>query len=104
MGGGGTGGFLDVKDFCCPEYLTDMTQRIRGNWAQQQQSVGTVLMKFTILRNGQISDPQIERSSNIFALDQASSRALYLTKLQPLPAAFPDNQLTVHLSFEYQRK
>src|SRR4029078_11199824 len=51
-GGGGDGSHLDVKDFCCPEYLLDMKDRITKNWVQQQQSTGMVLMKFTILRNG----------------------------------------------------
>ena len=104
VGGGGTGGHLEVENFCCPEYITEMVERIRSNWAERQQSVGTVLMKFTILRDGQITAITIEGSSNIFALDQASQRALYLTKLRPLPAQFPDDHLTVHLSFEYQRK
>ena len=104
-GGGGTGGHLDVENFCCPAYLDDMVDRIRQNWKQQQDSIGTVMIKFTILRNGQITGIQKETSSNIFALDQASERALYLTaRLAPLPSAFPDDRLTVHLSFEYQRK
>jgi TonB family protein len=82
-----------------------MRDRIMQNWVQQQQAVGTVLMKFTILRNGGITNIEIERSSSIYALDAASQRALVLTpKLQPLPGAFPDDHLTVHLSFEYQRK
>jgi outer membrane biosynthesis protein TonB len=63
------------------------------------------MMKFTILRSGQITEIETEQSSNVFALDQASQRALYLTtRLQPLPSAFPDDHLTVHLSFEYKRK
>jgi TonB family protein len=101
-GGGGTGGHLDVKDFCCPEYLTDMVNRVRSNWVQQQDVVGSVMMKFTILRNGQITAIETEQPSNFFSLNQASLRALTITaKLQP---AFPDDHLTVHLNFEYQRR
>src|SRR5262245_59820310 len=103
-GGGGTGSSLDVKDFCCPEYLQEMVGRITQNWVQKQESVGTVLMKFTIMRSGQITSVELERTSNVYALDAASQRALVLTaRLAPLPAAFPDDHLTVHLSFEYQR-
>lgn len=105
LGGGGIGSKLDVQDFCCPEYLIDMAQRIKGNWVQQQDATGAVLMKYTILRNGQITNIELERSSNIYALDAASQRALLLTSnLQPLPSAFPDDHLTVHLMFDYQRK
>ena len=104
-GGGGTGSTLDTKDFCCPEYIADMLSRIRSNWVQQQQAAGTVLMKFTILRNGQVVSIETERPSNITSLDLASQRALYTTaKLPPLPAGFPDDHLTVHLNFEYVRQ
>jgi outer membrane biosynthesis protein TonB len=104
-GGGGSGGTLDVKNFCCPEYLKDMVERIRANWNQQVQATGVTLMKFTILRSGQITSVELEQTSNIYALDAASQRALALTpRLAPLPSAFPDDHLTVHLTFEYQRK
>jgi TonB family protein len=80
-----------------------MTRRIREHWNQFQQSEGSVLMKFTILRNGQMTGIQIERASGLAALDLASQRALTLTdRLAPLPAAFPDDHLTVHLTFEYK--
>ena len=104
-GGGGQGGVqLDVSNFCCPEYIEDMDTRIRANWVQQQPDAGVVVMKFTILRSGQITQAQTERSSNFYALDAASQRALVLTaRLAPLPPAFPDDHLTVHLTFEYKR-
>ena len=104
-GGGGDGSKLDTENFCCPEYLTDMTQRIKQNWVQQQQNVGKVLMKFTILRNGTLTAVEVEQSSGYYPLDAAANRALALTaKLAPLPAQFPDDHLTVHLSFEYKLK
>jgi TonB family protein len=104
-GGGGTGGYLDVQNFCCPEYLQDMVDRIRSKWNQQQQATGTVQMKYTILRNGTITGIEVERPSNFPALDIESQRALtYTQKLAPLPAAFPDDHLTVHLMFQYERK
>ena len=102
-GGGGDGSRLDVENFCCPEYLIDMRDRIYRVWTQQQQSTGTVLMKYNILRNGSISDIQVERSSGNLLLDRESQRALTLTRLAPLPSAFPDDHLTVHLEFQYER-
>jgi TonB family protein len=103
-GGGGGGSRLDTKDFCCPEYVTDMLNRIRSNWNQQQQAAGVVLMQFTIARNGQLTNIQVEVSSGNPLLDMASQRALMTTKsIAPLPAAFPDSQLPVHLEFRYER-
>jgi TonB family protein len=103
-GGGGDGVKLDVANFCCPEYILDMKDRIRRNWVQQQQATGIVLMKYTILRNGQITAIEVETSSGNPTLDLVSQRALVNTRtLAPLPAAFPEPQLTVHLEFGYTR-
>jgi TonB family protein len=102
-GGGGDGSRLEVANFCCPEYLFDMKDRIERVWNKQQQSIGTAVMKYTILRNGTINDIQLERSSGNLLLDRESQRALSLTRLAPLPTAFPDDHLTVHLEFQYER-
>ncbi len=103
-GGGGTGAYLDVGDFCCPEYLTTMLQLIERNWSAKQNVVGETVMQFRIERNGTIDNVQVERSSGFQALDFTSQRALVLTRqLPPLPPEFPNPNLTVHLRFQYQR-
>jgi TonB family protein len=104
-GGGGDGMTLDVGNFCCPDYLLDMRNRILNNWNQKQGATGIVAMKYTVLRSGQITGIEVEKSSGNPTLDLASHRALLNTRaFSPLPAAFPDAQLTVHLEFEYERK
>jgi TonB family protein len=103
-GGGGTGGYLDVGNFCCPEYLNTMLQLIQRNWNSKQQVAGQAIVKFTIQRDGRISDVEVERPSGLFALDQTAQRALLLTRqLPPLPAQYTENDLTVHLIFRYER-
>lgn len=102
-GGSGTGGYLDVGEFCCPEYLVTMQQVIRRNWNEKQRMGGESTVKFTILQDGRITDVELERSSGFAALDLESQRALLLTRLPALPAQFPDSTLTVHLRFQYQR-
>ena len=103
-GGSGTGGYLDVGDFCCPEYLVTMQQLIRRNWSEKQPMAGESIVKFTIMRDGLITGVELERSSGYAALDIESQRALLLTRQLPaLPAQFPDSTLTVHLRFQYQR-
>jgi TonB family protein len=103
-GSGGDGGVkLDV-DFCCPEYITDMRERIIKNWNQNQRSAGVVVMKYNIQRNGLITDIEVEVSSGNPILDLAAQRALINTRtLAPLPSAFSMKQLPVHLTFEYFR-
>lgn len=103
-GGGGTGSYLNVGDFCCPEYLQTMTQLIQKNWDSRQPVAGDVLVKFTIQRDGRLTEIELEQSSGHIGLDLAAQRAIYNTKqLPPLPAQFPDSTLTVHLSFQYHR-
>jgi periplasmic protein TonB len=102
---GGSGGpvQLDVSDFCCPEYIDQMRVFIQQRWEQNQGIVGSTGVKFTIHRNGAIQSPQIEKPSGFDALDLAALRALQRTTLPPLPAAFPNPTLTVHMRFDYSR-
>jgi TonB family protein len=103
-GGAGSGSTLDVADFCCPDYLILMIDRIRSNWSQQVEVPGTVIVKFTIQRDGTLADATVELSSGYSSLDLNARRAIQVTRqLPPLPAAFPNPSLTVHLNFQYQR-
>jgi TonB family protein len=102
-GNAGDGGVtLGVTDFCCPEYLLDMRDRIIKNWNQNQRTTGLVVMAYNIQRNGQITDIEVATSSGNPVLDLAAQRALVNTRmLAPLPAAFSGPRLPVRLRFEY---
>jgi TonB family protein len=102
-GGSGAAVTVDVSDFCCNEYLDQMVIAIRRNWDQNQGIVGSTTMVFTISRNGAIQTPQVEKSSGFVVLDTAAMRALQLSRLPPLPPAFENPTLTVHLRFDFQR-
>jgi TonB family protein len=103
-GGPGAGSTLDVANFCCPEYLVLMTERIKSAWNQKQGVTGQTVIKFTILRDGALTDVSIEKSSGYAALDLTALRAIVMTKRIPsLPAAFSNPTLTVHLNFAYQQ-
>lgn len=102
-GGPGSGSTLDVADFCCPEYLLLMTQRIRSAWNANQGATGECYIKFTIQRDGRLTDTTIDKSSGNATLDIAAQRAVILTqKLPPLPDQFPNPTLGVRLIFQYQ--
>jgi protein TonB len=104
MGGGGTGGYLDFGNFCCPEYLTTMLNLINRNWNPRQPVAGATRIKYTILRDGRIVDIEVEKSSGFAVLDLNAQRALLATRaLPPLPSEFSEDRLTVHLNFQYQR-
>jgi len=105
--GGGSpvqGAFTDYANFCCPDYLNQMTDLIKRNWNKNQGASGTVQVKFTIARDGVLSAIAVEKPSNIPLLDLESQRALLKTqRLPPLPREFTQPTLTVHLVFEYLR-
>jgi TonB family protein len=102
-GGPGSGSTLDVADFCCPDYIATMIDRIRSVWQQNQGATGEVLVKFTIQRDGRLTDYAVEKPSGTTVLDTAALRAIALTRsLNPLPPQFPNQTLTVHLNFQYR--
>jgi protein TonB len=103
-GGAGSGSTLEITgDFCCPEYLATMITRIRAAWNQNQGAHGTSLIRFTIQRDGRITDATIFQPSGTTTLDTAALRAVLATRtLPPLPDAFPNPALTMRLSFLYQ--
>lgn len=102
-GGGGTGGArVDVPNFCCPSYLASAVNQIKRNWTQRQAVKGQNTLKFTIQRDGTITNIGVEESGGAL-LDIASERALRITnRVQPLPPEFTPNSLTVFLIFEYR--
>jgi outer membrane biosynthesis protein TonB len=107
FGGIATGGNFgnaartDVGDFCCPEYLTIMQQRIYANWRPNQGQPGMNTMKFVVLRDGRITNVSVEKSGGPF-LDLASTRVLEQAQMPPLPAAYRGDRLTVYLDFRYK--
>ena len=82
-----SGSYLDVKNFCCPDYLVTMLQLIQGNWNARQQVAGEAMVVFRIQRDGRLTDIELERSSGYPALDLTAQRALFLTqRVPPLPS------------------
>jgi TonB family protein len=103
-GAANSAAFTDYANFCCPAYLNQMTEMIKRNWTQNQGASGQVQVKFTIARDGKLSNVVLEKPSNISLLDLESQRAVLKTaQLPPLPREFTESTLTVHLIFEYQR-
>jgi outer membrane biosynthesis protein TonB len=101
LNSGGTGGDPSLNDFCCKGYLQDITNIIRSKWSPQQPERGVVMMKFTIQRDGQVTDVVVEQHGS-FLLDRASQLPLINLRLPRLPDEYKEASLTIHLTFEYK--
>jgi len=105
VGGGGDGAQLKVEsDFCCPAYLQDVLANISRVWRSVQPEHGTTILKFTIQRDGKITDIEQDTSSGSSLLDRLSRATLMDPglRLPPLPAEYTNDHLTIHLSFPYR--
>jgi len=101
QGGGGTGGDADLVNFCCPEYLDRLIATIESNWQKPPQERGATVLKFTINRDGSITNIVMEQSSGSGVLDRISRNALSDSRLPRLPPEYTRPTLTIHLTFPY---
>jgi len=93
------------------DYAQSMVSRIRVNWyANMPQLIrtgiqGVATIRFTIQRDGRITDIQVLKSSGHPPYDFAARKALELSSpLNPLPADFPNSYERVTAMFYYNMK
>jgi TonB family protein len=106
QGGGGGQGLtaLNVENFCCPEYLQTMLDLIRRQWNPKQGAAGEVVVRYTIRRDGMLTQIEVAKPSNNPILDLESRRAVINARqLPPLPPQYTEPHLTINLTFEYRR-
>lgn len=89
-------------------YAQILVNRIRTNWYANMPSAirlglrGYVVIRFTIHRDGRITDITQLRSSEIPPFDFAARKAIELSSpLPPLPADFPNSEERVTCGFYY---
>jgi TonB family protein len=101
-GGRFGGGETDLANFCCPDYLNSILTMIDSRWNKNHPERGETTIKFTIGRDGTISNIVVERSSGYGTLDRAARAALLDARVLPrLPDGYTRETLTVHLKFPY---
>lgn len=99
-GGAGSSAQLDVADFCCPEYLQSVLQRIELHWRKELPGRGQATIAFQIERDGRITHILTEKSTGTL-YENNSLSALTQATLEPLPRQFTGDHLTIHLTFPY---
>jgi TonB family protein len=104
VGGGGGAAAVLPADFCCLDYANEVLGLIKKQWNQSSTVAGETTITFTIYRDGTLSDPIVSKSSGNSLLDIQSRAAVrQVKKLPPLPGAYTNNSLTIHLVFPYTR-
>jgi len=90
------------------DYADQMIGKIRYHWYSNMPPLirlgvkGVVVLRFTIQRDGRITDIQILRSSGSPPYDFAARKAIELSSpLKPLPADFPNPNERVTAGFYY---
>jgi periplasmic protein TonB len=70
--------------------------------AKQQKQEGEVVLAFTILHDGTVVDPRVERGSGFPVIDAAALQMLRAASPVPaLPATFPEKQIGIHIPVTY---
>ncbi len=104
LGNGISAATVDGVGFGSSYYLSLVFGRIRDLWDNpvEASAILRVTIYFKILRDGQILDARVEKSSGIDVFDQSAMRAILTgTPFPPLPTEYRGEYLGIHLEFEY---
>ena len=104
LSSGGLGGVPADSEFCCKDYIAEMTAAIQRVWQPNQGASGQNVVEFTIDRSGALSNIKVLTPSGNPNLDLASMRAMtILGRLPPLPDQYTGQRLIIALTFGYTR-
>jgi TonB family protein len=84
-------------------YLASVQRKIWMLWAQQVKTgmAQPVIVSFTILANGTVTDVRLAQSSSVYLLDSAAQRAvLSAAPFGPLPKDYGTNRITIQGIFK----
>ena len=104
LGDGISAATVDGAGFGSSYYLALVFGRIRDLWDNPVEASATlrVTIYFRILRDGQIIDAEVEKTSGIELFDQAAMRSILTgAPFPPLPTEYTGEYLGIHLEFEY---
>ena len=88
-------------------YVDIIKRTVSQNWYSQladpNASVGhSVVVTFTVHRDGSVSDPRIAQPSGVPSLDMSAIQAVQrVNAFGPLPAGYPGNSVSVAYTFTY---
>jgi protein TonB len=99
VGGGIPGGTDLFGDW----YMTGVQRKLWIVWAQQMRAgmPQPVIVSFTILADGSVTDVHVVQSSTVYLLDNAAQRAIISSApFGPLPKDYGTNRITIQCVFK----
>jgi periplasmic protein TonB len=90
-------------------YVQAVQRRVSSNWLQSAVDPSVayaprVVVNFTILRDGRITNIQIQQSSNVQSVDLSAYRAVQSSSpVQPLPPGYSGSYVNVEFWFDFHR-
>lgn len=90
-------------------YVEAVQRRVSSNWLQSTidpsvQSAPEVIITFTVLRDGTITNIHPTQSSNNYSVDASAIRAVKdSSPLDQLPAGYSGSYINVQFTFDYRR-
>jgi TonB family protein len=102
-GGGGKPGVDALAEPDFGPYLAELQRRIRRNWIPpEDREDKTVILLFTIAKDGRLLNIQTKRSSGYGNADQAAKAAVERSApFRPLPSEYRSGSINVEFTFDY---
>jgi protein TonB len=98
---------LDTRDFRYISYFAHIKRKIELSWTYPKEAdragiYGELILRFTLLRNGDLEEVRIIRSSGSRILDEEAIRAVkFANPFNPFPKRITKNRLHVNAVFNY---
>ncbi len=94
----------DLPNFPYPWYISQLRQSLWDRWSKHMPVLtGEVVVMFSVLRNGSVTDIRVESSSGEGSFDEAGLAAVRdAAPFAPLPKGFPESFLKIHVRFTSQ--
>lgn len=107
VGDAGQAVSISTREYRYMSYFAHMKEKIEMAWvypvaSQQRGEQGSVTLAFTVLRNGQVTEVKVLKTSGFKQLDQYAIKAVREAYFNPMPANWSEEQLTITANFIYR--
>jgi len=97
---------FDTKGVEFGPWVRRFVQRVRRNWfvpAEAFASKGCATHTVRVRKDGKVAEVVTLNPSGVPAFTEAGYKALIATSFEPLPAAYPDDSVTITVTFYYNQ-